>query len=533
MSKIWLFFAVVLIAASGARAQAINAKTCNEGDVQAAFNSVTPSTTTINIPAGTCYWTSQLSISVPTGNTNLSILGAGSLSTNGGGDATVIVDNDTTDSNWLINFDTGSANGAKVRLAGITFEAGTGQYKDNGMILFVGYSHNLRVDHFHLNATTATGGANSNQYAILRFANGVLGVFDHSIVDGGAALTFYLDQYGGPTNDGAGYASWADTDQLGTANAFYVENNTFNDNQGKNSQFMNDCYAGGRAVIRFNTMNNDDVQTHPTGGAGNLRGCRVLEVYQNTFNGSNSTPTFDTIWMSSGTGMFWGNSAPTGYTNFFDVHSMRINSSTYAQTAAPNGWGYCGTSFNGTGSAWDQNSNSSGYRCLDEPGTGKSDLLQGWFPITCDVTTGGCSAGTYTGTWPHQALSPFYEWQNTWNAVPSDGGSYMNLTAAPALQANVDFYEYTTSFNGTSGVGAGPLSSRPSSCRQGVGYWATDQGNWNKSGSGGQGELFVCSATNTWTAYYTPYTYPHPLVGGTTSSQEGPGAPSNLTGSVQ
>ena len=30
-------------------------------------------------------------------------------------------------------------------------------------------------------------------------------------------------------------------------------------------------------------------------------------------------------------------------------------------------------------------------------------------------------------------------------------------------------------------------------------------------GNGGEGELYVCTATNTWTAIYRPYTYPHPL----------------------
>jgi len=53
-------------------------------------------------------------------------------------------------------------------------------------------------------------------------------------------------------------------------------------------------------------------------------------------------------------------------------------------------------------------------------------------------------------------------------------------------------------FNGTSGVGHGTLANLPTTCTSRVGYWATDQGNWNQSGSGGQGQLYVCTATDTW-----------------------------------
>jgi hypothetical protein len=537
MSKFCFLFAVVAIAAFGARAQVINAKSCSQADVQAAFNSVTTSTDTVNIPAGNCSWTGQVALNIPSGNNNLSVFGAGNLNVQGGGDATVIVDNDTADQNPLLEVNTSSNTAARVRLAGFTLEGGSGTYKQNGIMQIGGFSHNFRLDHFHLNANTYSTGNNPRQNAILRNVNWIHGVFDHSIIDGPAAYTVYEDEYNGDTqNDGAGYESWADTTQFGTSNAFYMEDNTFTYNGGQPSSFMDDCYAGARLVIRYNTMTSTDVQTHPTGGAGNLRGCRMLEVYGNKFNGSNSTPTSNVVWMSSGTGLFWGNVASAGYQNFLNIHSMRISDSTYSESAPPTGWGYCGSAFSGNPSPWDQNSNSSGYRCLDEPGTGKSDLLRNWFPLTCDVTTGGCDAGIHTGTWPHQALEPIYEWQNSWNPVPSYSGQFINLDNAPALEANVDFYQHTASFDGTNGVGAGPLSSRPSTCKQGVGYWATDQGNWNQSGSAGQGELFVCSAANTWTPYYTPYTYPHPLIsgggGGGGGGTQGPGTPSNLTGTV-
>ena len=58
--------------------------------------------------------------------------------------------------------------------------------------------------------------------------------------------------------------------------------------------------------------------------------------------------------------------------------------------------------------------------------------------------------------------------------------------------------------------------------RQASRYWATDQGSWNTSTSnpegvqlnGADGVLYRCTSTNTWTLYYTPYTYPHPLQNG-------------------
>jgi hypothetical protein len=98
------------------------------------------------------------------------------------------------------------------------------------------------------------------------------------------------------------------------------------------------------------------------------------------------------------------------------------------------------------------------------------------------------------------------------------------------IQANRDYYTTNTSFNGTSGVGEGPLSSRPSSCTTGVAYWATDQGEWNSLQAGPDGRLYKCTATNTWSLYYTPQTFPHPWqTGGAPAPVPPPGAPAAPT----
>ena len=66
---------------------------------------------------------------------------------------------------------------------------------------------------------------------------------------------------------------------------------------------------------------------------------------------------------------------------------------------------------------------------------------------------------------------------------------------------NLDYWNEVASFDGSSGVGVGLLSARPSSgLTVGVGWWATDEK-----------KLYRATSATTWELFYTPYTYPHPL----------------------
>jgi glucuronoarabinoxylan endo-1,4-beta-xylanase len=168
--------------------------------------------------------------------------------------------------------------------------------------------------------------------------------------------------------------------------------------------------------------------------------------------------------------------------------------------------------------------------CEDQWGRGQGAYISG--------------AAVPTPTAPmNEVLDPAYEWDDTITPASFLGQQFGTNYAGQTIQ-NRDFYtddwkagglsgptaqtSTTVPFNGsttcnagsgnyTCGVGFGALANRPSSCTTGVGYWATDQGNWNSSGNGfGQGELFKCTSTNTWTIAYIPAQYPHPLIGGST-----------------
>ena len=177
----WLIFILLLSGISCAEAQTINAASCNASDVQTAFNTVTSSTTTVSIPACSSgvAWTTAVTLTVPSGNTNLTITGAGRINTVGGGDQTVIIDNSSS-SSPLLEITTNATSTSVVRLAGITFEGGSGAIKDDGFIGFFGNSANIRFDHSHTNTAMYSPAESSSG---IQFNGCTYGVVDHNIFD--------------------------------------------------------------------------------------------------------------------------------------------------------------------------------------------------------------------------------------------------------------------------------------------------------------------------------------------------------------
>ena len=184
--------------------------------------------------------------------------------------------------------------------------------------------------------------------------------------------------------------------------------------------------------------------------------------------------------------------------------------------------------------AWNWNTGDAyiiaGYtRCLDQGGAGPGQLYSGNMLGPAAATT--------------EVLDPAYEWDNA-----GDLTSHPNVgTDSPStFVANVQYYTDNSGGNPvectathscaslTEGVAWGKLAYRPTTCTAGVGYFATDQGNWNHSGNSfGQGQLFVCGPGNTWQVHYVPYCYPHPLVSGGQCASELPDAGSPDAGAAQ
>jgi hypothetical protein len=256
--------------------------------------------------------------------------------------------------------------------------------------------------------------------------------------------------------------------------------------------------------------------------------------------------------MRNATGLVWGNIVASGFQDFLQVFTDRScgsagsgcsSSNGGGDQPTPNGWGYCGTGPTGLGSNWDGNTNTTtGYPCLD--GIGRGQTLQSLngrqFPNKQNTSTG-------TIAWPQQYLEPWYTWNNQFTGAyagpcnyNSCGSFFANYTPA-VITTNQDIYLDNASFNGTSGTGWGTVANRPSTCTPGSGgtYFASPTGSYGvgyfaTDANGGQGELYVCTSANTWTAVYEPYTFPHPLaVGDPLASSSSLAAPTNLTATVQ
>src|SRR5215813_725897 len=588
------------------------AATCNQSDVYAVINGPTHVAVdgdTINIPAGSCTWTSG--ISVPSG-IGISIIGAGSGST-------TIIDNNTGGSNLFYFNPTYGNSISRISSMTLSPQPGLGANSLNAPIGFQGKCTasgcpNIRVDNLVFPGTPSWDGLTTPSSTMVVTDN-VFGVLDHNTLYETNARSYYeFVNFNHSAWQGVGQYgdnSWASPDTFGTNQALYVESNYFEETGNglfpiteTEGGFGISAEGGGRVVCRFNTgvgLRSMCVN-HGTESNGRPRGGRQMEFYKNSMSCPNSSypacflndmllgagprsgsllsmansytwaagtginqfvgiaeyralQSIGTFGPCDGTGQWDYNDATTYYSGTISSVS---GSNPYTITVSgspgwsPNQWVNNGSPYsihdttinNGseitasgsntlTVRAWTSIPYASGhsiqirraYACIDQSSRIGGSLLSGATPAPTNTTPG----------YVYQTLDPVYEAADTASGPPVFGAVNSNTAR---IIANRDYYAEvsqsaqsspTSPFNGTAGTGYGTLANRPTTCTKGVGYWATDQGSWNQSGNGGQGQLYVCTATNSWTLYYTPYTYPHPLTQGTGS----PAPPTNLVATPQ
>lgn len=529
---------------------------------------------TITVPAGSSTWTSKLTWT----NKSISLIGAGIGSTvitsNVTGSYPCLIN--------LTAKPTGNFPAGLTRISGFTFQAGA-NCGDNtpatgeGLIQIGGDTANFRFDHNRVEASNIAGGMNFTGYVRGVIDHNQMVNLDASNIRHPLSCTH--SSWG---NVGAyGDNSWASDSTMGSADVLTFEDNTF-DRVSGTPHGVADDFTGCRSAYRFNTFTNIYLATHGTESSGRPRGFRHEEIYRNDTTWSGGAVE-SLIGFRGGTGYIFDNNvavtgSPPGRYGALTTFRRDYNVSGVGQYV----WGGCGaqititsitrsgstatvttsgehfihasgswvtiaganeSEYNGnfigtrtssttftytvsgtpaspaTGtitksSPFDGNTDSTGYRCLDQAGSGKSILYANGSPATITPVSPG-----------NNALEPIYCFNNKFDATPT---GCQAMSATDIIIENTEFYNYTASFDGTVGVGRGLRSSRPSTCTAGVAYWSTDGGgNWNTSTTethsdspGDDGALDVCTATNTWTNdYYTPYTYPHPLIAQTNNSK--------------
>jgi hypothetical protein len=434
----------------GGSGPVLTAATCNESDVAAEVALVAADNTTINVPSGTCTWTTPLATSL-TYSTSI-IFGNGGTTTL----------NDAVPNSSGSMFSIQIPVGKTFRLSGATIQplsTNPANYLAD-MVSVLGTCNsggcpNFRLDHNIFTGSTGSSWASGSGWQF--DVADVFGVADHNTVTypsgggifGNVSHASYLGvgQYGDN--------SWTQPDSLGTGNAFYFEDNTVQalgtapqpalivdcDHSAFGAQHVGAC----RIVIRYNTLINAGGTVHGTESGGRSRGGRQIEIYDNAFTCNSTNGCSNGFQARSGVVYQYGNTYTTGAGSWFNGF---LQLAEFRRWANLGGWGAC----NGNG-AWDNNdgvvyatgtitatSGSGGASTLVVTDSTKSWAANAWAPgngssySIVDTAVGAAYGWEISSSTSNSVSSTLYS-QDSYNSYPvfHVGDTYQILKASVCI----------------------------------------------------------------------------------------------------
>ena len=323
-----------LFAYSETHAATINAASCSQSDVSSAISS-SSNGDTVNIPNGSCSWTSGISTSKEI------VIRAQNYTPTDQGTMTRSVT--ITNNSGSPLFSMTSGNSFHVQISGIRFNEGSGS------------GNHVRM------SGTGTKPPLLNDCAFeVKQRNGTS--FDVAVVTwqslGGVEWNSYYNGLASGASDGVGPngasrvvnspRNWSTASTMGMADAGGLVNVYLEDSTAVNVGQFPDVDRHGRAVVRYNTFDGAIYgQTHGF-TSGSFQG-RHVEVYNNTFSVTNPNRNHSGryYWIRAGTFVFTenivNNAIPQEYGNVSQVIiGDTAGLGTYPVFRQP-GWGHNGT----------------------------------------------------------------------------------------------------------------------------------------------------------------------------------------------
>lgn len=379
-------------------AATITAASCSQANVQSAINSAA-SGDTVAIPAGSCTWSSAVSWT----NKSIAVVGAGK-------DVTII----SCGACFNITSNLSSSAASQWRLSSMTLQGAA----PGGMNIQIwdnvgSWHYGWRIDHLKLNYPGSGSG-----YGI--FIGGVtFGLIDHNdwIWGGGLAVIIAAQQSteypaGIPNLQGA-YSTSLPLD-LGTANAVYIEDNTFT---GGGAAYDTSS-GGGRAVFRYNKLTGCMYYSHWTRSA--EVGGVLHEIYNNKFVGNAAYNAYP-IRLEAGTGVIFNNT-----NQMTDNYVLVDERRGFMESSAP--LGAC----DGT-KKWDGNAGdvaAPGWPCLGQIGRSPGKTI-------AQIMAGD-----------KQVSAPLYLWNNGTQDSCSTGGACTNSMTVSVYGGSGAYVKATPHPNG-------------------------------------------------------------------------------------